>query len=210
MTSVVISLKLYEGTDKAEAVADVFRSVVNQMLNFPHEPMANAVPSEASVSFYKPHWFKRVCERALTRFTVSVRVPESVANKLKPIIGWQDTLRKFFYALTKQAQEYQPWAKTVAVKFESVEYELADEMLTFLKSGINSSPAFNGRQEIRDRFVEKAIENITELIDQPKEILEFELDGYTNFNKSEVGLNSLATFKSLMVKAIKRTLEKMQ
>lgn len=70
----------------------------------------------------KPHWFKRLYQNALARFTLSVRVSQEVAAKLKSIIGWHDKLRRYMDVIAKNVF-YPPQHELSPIEEYDCEYE---------------------------------------------------------------------------------------
>lgn len=71
----------------------------------PDNKMFTELPQFTPTLPSKPHWFKRLYQNALARFTLSVRVSEEVAAKLKSIIGWHDKLRRYMDTIAKNFLE---------------------------------------------------------------------------------------------------------
>lgn len=80
------------------------------------------LPEFTPASPSKPHWFKRLYDNALARFTLSVRVSQEVAAKLKSIIGWHDKLRRYMDTIAKNFLQtpdyYSSVVKTARIPME--------------------------------------------------------------------------------------------
>lgn len=145
MSSTVISIKPFQlkQEHRAEALYWLKRGA-ELLASGTKDPMASQEPcyTSAPVELPKqPHWIKRMYSKALDFCSISCRVPDAIAERLKTISGWQGRLRSFIYALTEYHDEQERLQRVANFDYHGEGYTFARDTMTEV---INTSASFIG------------------------------------------------------------------